>query len=62
MYECSNTVEQRMIPGGSNERLTNTGTHVLDIQSSSIQGFPRGSPACFTYALVTYMCWLFLNC
>ena len=47
--ECSNTVEQRMIPGGSNdERLTNIDRRscYIIMQSSSIPRFPRGSPAC----------------
>ena len=47
IYECSDTVEQSVIPGGSkDERLTDVYTHILlHMQSCSISRFLRGSPA-----------------
>ena len=44
IYECSDTVEQRMILGGSNERLTDVNIH--DCYICSTLRFPQGSPAC----------------
>ena len=53
-YKCSNTVEQRMIPGGSNDkRLTDVDTR--NWYTCKVVPFHGALLRAFTYALVLYM-------
>ena len=53
-YKCSNTVEQRMIPGGSNDkRLTDVDTR--NWYTCKVAPSHEALQRAFTYALVLYM-------